>query len=92
MAAKRSTADDTVYVKLDEARAFIRRCLQSVGTKTEHALQHANVLVAADYRGHYSHGINRLGKATTTTSTDWVRLPARRQQTTATASTDYSHG
>ena len=36
--------------------------LKIVGTSKEHSLALANVLVAADYRGHYSHGLNRLGK------------------------------
>ncbi|XP_077869473.1 putative oxidoreductase YjmC [Saccoglossus kowalevskii] len=48
------------YVDLNEARSFIERCMQSVGTKPSHAAALAEVLVKADYRGHYSHGINRL--------------------------------
>ncbi|EFO13336.1 hypothetical protein LOAG_15193, partial [Loa loa] len=31
-----------------------------VGTSKNHAEQLADVLVAADVRGHYSHGLNRL--------------------------------
>lgn len=35
--------------------------MTQTGTKKEHAAELADVLVAADYRGHYSHGLNRLG-------------------------------
>lgn len=34
------------------------------GASKDHAEQLADVLVAADLRGHYSHGLNRLGKST----------------------------
>ncbi|XP_070534633.1 uncharacterized oxidoreductase YjmC-like isoform X2 [Ptychodera flava] len=47
-------------VELTEAREFIERCIESVGTKPKHATALAEVLVMADYRGHYSHGMNRL--------------------------------
>lgn len=41
-------------------RNFIVQCMESIGTKKEHAEALAEVLVSADYRGHYSHGLNRL--------------------------------
>lgn len=47
-------------VSKDELKAFIIRCMVSVGTKTEHAESLAETLQMADYRGHYSHGLNRL--------------------------------
>lgn len=37
------------------------RCMEAVGTETKHAVQLSEVLVAGDYRGHYSHGLNRIG-------------------------------
>lgn len=37
-------------------------CMTAVGTPEAHASALADVLVAADCRGHYSHGLNRLGK------------------------------
>ncbi|XP_022319127.2 putative oxidoreductase YjmC [Crassostrea virginica] len=43
-----------------EVKRFARDCMTSVGTKPEHADSLAEVLVQADYRGHYSHGLNRL--------------------------------
>ncbi|CAG9530275.1 unnamed protein product [Cercopithifilaria johnstoni] len=35
-------------------------CMIKAGTSKNHAQQLANVLVAADIQGHYSHGLNRL--------------------------------
>jgi len=34
----------------------------AAGAAQEHAEQMADLLVAADYRGHYSHGLSRLGE------------------------------
>jgi LDH2 family malate/lactate/ureidoglycolate dehydrogenase len=31
------------------------------GTSPDHSRQLADLLIAADQRGHYSHGVNRLG-------------------------------
>ncbi|KAK6630629.1 hypothetical protein RUM43_014614 [Polyplax serrata] len=47
-------------VPLNEAKRFLKDCLMAVDTSQETAEQLAEVLVAADYRGHYSHGLNRL--------------------------------
>lgn len=44
-----------------EVKRFARDCMTSVGTRRQHADSLAEVLVQADYRGHYSHGLNRLG-------------------------------
>uniref|UniRef100_A0A8C7ZMG7 Malate dehydrogenase n=1 Tax=Oryzias sinensis TaxID=183150 RepID=A0A8C7ZMG7_9TELE len=43
-----------------EVQGFIERCMMAVGTKPHHARSLAEVLVAADSRGHYSHGLNRM--------------------------------
>lgn len=48
-------------VSLQEGKRFIVDCLKAVDTPTDHAEQLAELLIAADYRGHYSHGLNRLG-------------------------------
>ena len=45
-----------------EMDQFVQRCMKSLGMKDEYAKDLAELLVAADYRGHYSHGLNRLGK------------------------------
>ncbi|CAG5115924.1 unnamed protein product, partial [Candidula unifasciata] len=47
-------------VPRDELHAFVIRCMEKVGTKRDHASVLADLLVAADYRGHFSHGLNRL--------------------------------
>ena len=50
-------------VNVEEVSKFVQRCMCRVGTNTEHARQLAELLVAADCRGHFSHGLNRLGKS-----------------------------
>lgn len=48
-------------VPLGEVRRFCIDCMTAVGTLPAHAVALADVLVEADRRGHFSHGINRLG-------------------------------
>ncbi|KAH3694000.1 uncharacterized oxidoreductase YjmC-like [Dreissena polymorpha] len=43
-----------------EVERFIIDCMTKVGTKRTHAVSLASNLMTADYRGHYSHGMNRL--------------------------------
>ena len=38
----------------------MRRCMMHVDTRPSHAEVLADNLSMADYRGHYSHGLNRL--------------------------------
>lgn len=45
----------------EEVKRFVSECMVKVGTPKANADQLADVLVAADTRGHYSHGLNRLG-------------------------------
>lgn len=40
----------------------MERCMTSVGTDKSHAISLADCLLAADCRGHYSHGLSRLDK------------------------------
>lgn len=47
-------------VALPEVESFVLRCMTAIGTKHSHAKALAKVLAAADYRGHFSHGLNRL--------------------------------
>lgn len=49
-------------VALGEVRRFIAEAMTTVGTPKAGAKLLADVLVEADYRGHYSHGLNRLGE------------------------------
>ena len=48
-------------VPVAEVCRFIKSCMVAVGTPEASASILADVLVAADYRGHFSHGLNRLG-------------------------------
>ena len=54
-------APGAVLVAIPEVTAFIERCMVAVGTKPTHAKALADNLMMADYRGHFSHGFNRLG-------------------------------
>ena len=47
-----------------EVKSFIERCMVSVGTRRSHAEALADNLACADYRGHFSHGLNRIGEVT----------------------------
>ncbi|XP_067649113.1 uncharacterized oxidoreductase YjmC-like [Haliotis asinina] len=51
---------DDFTVTRDDLYSFCIRCLEATGAKTEHAKCLTEVLVMADYRGHYSHGLNRI--------------------------------
>lgn len=48
-------------VNVEEVSKFVQRCMCRVGTNPDHARQLAELIVAADSRGHFSHGLNRLG-------------------------------
>ncbi|CAL8099689.1 unnamed protein product [Calicophoron daubneyi] len=50
----------TRIVARHEVAKFCLRCMEKVGVPREHARHLGDVLTAGDYRGHYSHGLNRL--------------------------------
>ena len=54
--------DEHKCVTVKEAESFIERCMRAVGTPEQHCRALAQVLVAGDFRGHFSHGLNRLGE------------------------------
>ncbi len=56
------STDASYIVPNDEIENFMVRCMQTAGAQPDHAKALASCLTAADYRGHYSHGLNRLGK------------------------------
>jgi hypothetical protein len=60
---KMNSADSSehVLVAVSESKAFIQRCMEKAGATSEHSQQMAEVLVMGDHRGHFSHGLNRLG-------------------------------
>ncbi|GMT01242.1 hypothetical protein PENTCL1PPCAC_23416, partial [Pristionchus entomophagus] len=51
---------EEVVVSKKELRMFVLECLDKVGCSPSHAQQLADILICSDYRGHYSHGLNRL--------------------------------
>lgn len=60
MATQTSSSTCTNLVEPQEARDFIQRCIETCGCTPEHAACVADVLVTADLRGHYSHGLHRV--------------------------------
>ncbi|VDL76994.1 unnamed protein product [Nippostrongylus brasiliensis] len=51
---------EEIVVSKKELRLFVLNCLEKVGCSSTHAQQLADILICSDYRGHYSHGLNRL--------------------------------
>lgn len=47
-------------VAVEESRRFMVDCFVNSNTSQENAQAMADLLVEADYRGHFSHGMNRL--------------------------------
>jgi len=52
--------DQYKCVAVYDVESFVERCMAAVGTPSEHCRALAQVLVAGDFRGHFSHGLNRL--------------------------------
>jgi LDH2 family malate/lactate/ureidoglycolate dehydrogenase len=57
-----NTTHDSYLIQKHEMESFMERCMLTAGSKPHHAKSLASCLIAADYRGHFSHGLNRLGK------------------------------
>lgn len=60
-----STSDEEVpenqrYIHKSEVERFMMEAMEAVGTEKERAKMLAANLSEADYRGHFSHGLNRL--------------------------------
>ena len=49
-------------VPVADVESFVERCMRAVGTDQHHCTALAQVLCAADVRGHLTHGLHRLGK------------------------------
>ncbi|KAI1721712.1 malate/L-lactate dehydrogenase domain-containing protein [Ditylenchus destructor] len=60
MGAQPTAQDIQCLVDEDELRRFVVDCMASIGVGLDHASQLAELLIEADLRGHYSHGLNRL--------------------------------
>ncbi|PAV84594.1 hypothetical protein WR25_04299 [Diploscapter pachys] len=52
--------NEEVVASKKSIRLFVLDCLEKAGCGPEHAQQLADILICSDYRGHYSHGLNRL--------------------------------
>lgn len=50
-------------VRIEEVRRFMEDSLKVVGVPESEAKEHAALLLHADLVGHFSHGLNRLGKS-----------------------------
>lgn len=48
------------FIPIDEVKRFIVDCFVAVKTPHDHAEMMADLLAVADYRGHFSHGMNRI--------------------------------
>ena len=59
------SAESYSLVTTDEVFSFVKRCMVAAGVEEGHAVDLATLLLAADTRGHFSHGINRLGTSCT---------------------------
>lgn len=49
-------------MKQEDAKQFMINCLQAAGSEPGPAEEQADVMLEADRQGHFSHGMNRLGK------------------------------
>lgn len=63
-----------VLVAIPEIKSFIERSMVAVGTKPQHGKALADNLTMADYRGHFSHGLNRLGEYSQTSDMSLKRF------------------
>ncbi|XP_023303266.2 uncharacterized oxidoreductase YjmC-like [Lucilia cuprina] len=90
-----SVGEKPKLVKVEEARRFMIDCFRAVNVPQEHAEQQADLLVAADYRGHFSHGMNRLEmylNDLTINATNGTALPTILKETPSTAWVDGNNG
>lgn len=74
-----------------EVKRFIVQCMSTVKTRLDHAEKLADNLCMADYRGHYSHGLNRLDmyvRDIQTGITEKDKDPITLKETVATALVD----
>ncbi|GAU90852.1 hypothetical protein RvY_03212 [Ramazzottius varieornatus] len=92
--AEYSTDRSDVVISPDAARHFIERCIRRAGANASHAQQLADVLVTADYRGHYSHGLAHLDMYVgdlKNNLTNLAGIPGILKETVSTALVDGNH-
>ncbi|XP_063984545.1 uncharacterized oxidoreductase YjmC [Diachasmimorpha longicaudata] len=56
----RSTGVTGLLITKDEVVRFVAECMERVGADGNHSKIVAHHLMTADYRGHFSHGMNRM--------------------------------
>ena len=61
-AAAGQQAREYQLAEVEQVGRFIERCLVAAGAAEPHAASLSATLVHADTRGHFSHGLNRLGQ------------------------------
>lgn len=92
MTAKMS---ELFLVAPQEVKRFVTECMVAVGAAGKHGEILADTLVAADRRGHYSHGLNRLEmymKEVQSTACDGNATPVVVKETPSTALVDARNG
>lgn len=90
-----STESSSGLISIDEARRFMVDCFLKSKTSLENAQAMADLLAEADYRGHFSHGMNRLEMYINDlhmNSTDGMTKPTILNETPATAWVDGQNG
>ncbi|EDV98661.1 GH12133 [Drosophila grimshawi] len=90
-----SSCSSQQLVAVDESRRFMIDCFMAVKVPEENARAQADLLVAADYRGHFSHGMNRLEmyiNDLAINSTNGAAEPQVLKETPATAWVDGCNG
>ncbi|ALC44997.1 CG10512 [Drosophila busckii] len=90
-----STGAAPKLVAVEESRRFMIDCFKAVGVPEAAAVAQAELLVAADHRGHFSHGMNRLEMYINDlkiNSTDGGAVPKVLKETPATAWVDGANG
>lgn len=92
---QKNVLDHSNRVTVDESRRFMVDCFLASNTPEQNAIEMADCLVAADYRGHYSHGMNRLDmylNELNKGTTDGAAIPVVIKDTVSTAWVDGQNG
>lgn len=93
--ATMSTSAKPKLVAVEESRRFMIDCFKASNVPENHARAMADLLVAADHRGHFSHGMNRLEmylNDLAINSTNGAAVPTIIKETPATAWVDGNNG
>ncbi|XP_036220576.2 uncharacterized oxidoreductase YjmC [Bactrocera oleae] len=92
---KMSSVQQPKLVAVAESKRFMTDCFLAVNVPKDHAEAMADLLVGADYRGHFSHGMNRLEmyiNDLAINSTDGGAIPEILKETPSTAWVDGRNG